>query len=259
MLDFLKTLWNPIATPAGVVIGAVVLQLWRRYLSRMVTVRWSVTHENIALGGHNPDFGNVEILYNGNPAGNRLQACRVEVENESGSQDLSALEVRLEYDANHAIFLSGGGFVDGDNDWLQWAPNFQAQVNQYLATQPPPAGDHLFRRRDYLIPVFNRGAKAIFVFLVRSDVPLPNLRVYCQHLTVRLRHQPQRPMLLGVVQSHAGIVGAIAGLLLAAILSATPMMHRWVPIFIALAVGWYGAFLGVGVIRAWRWLVRMVG
>ena len=44
-MEFLTAIWNhPLAPVGGVAFGAVVVQLWRQYLQRMVTIRWSVTH-----------------------------------------------------------------------------------------------------------------------------------------------------------------------------------------------------------------------
>lgn len=264
MLEFLRTIWDPIATPAGGVLGALALQLWKRYLSRMVTVRWSVTHDTLAAGGDNPTFGRVEILYNGAPvAGNLLQWCRVEIENESGSRDLSNVSVSLQYDQVEPMLLSGGGGIEGSNQWLQWTPAFRAEIDRFAAMRPEdrpndPGWDVLFRRRDYVIPVLNRGEKVVFLFLVRPGIANPTLRVYCDHLNVRLRHRPQRPMTLGVVQQHAIIAGLIVGLAVAVAL-ALNVTNIWAAVFAALIVGWFGQLWGVAIIRGWRWFVRMVG
>ena len=199
-MEFLKVVWNhPLAPVGGAVLGAVVVQLWRQYLQRMVTVRWSVTHTTLAAGGDNPTWGRVDILHNGIPAGNLLQWCRVEIENESGSRNLSNVVVSLQYDQPEPVILSGGGSLEGSNQWFSWTPSFTAEVERYFAipVADRPTTTDLSRRQDFVIPVLNRGAKAIFLFLVRPNVSNPALRIYCDHLNVLLKHRPERPMIFG--------------------------------------------------------------
>ena len=262
-MEFIEAIWNhPLAPLGGAAIGAVVVQLWRQYLQRMVTVRWSVTYETLAAGVESPMWGRIEILHNGQPAGNLIKWCRVEIENESGSRDLSDVVVRLEYDHGTAAFLNGGGAaLEGSNKALPLAPSFADEIARYLAI---PEADRqttstdFYRRREYLIPVLNRGVKAIALFLVIPTVSNPKLRVYCDHLHVRLKHQPERPMIFGVVQKHAGWTGLGVGGLVAVAL-AMNLTNIWVAVSVALLVGWLGQLLGVAMIRWWRWLVLAIG
>ena len=259
-MEHLQGIWNhPLAPAAGIILGAVFSQLWRQYLHRMVTLRWSVTHTTLAAGGDNPAWGHIEIRYNGSPAGNLLQWCRVEIENESGSRNLSNVVVSLQYDQPGPEILSGGGALEGSNQGLPWTPSFNDEINNYLAmpdADRPPDTD-LFRRRNFVIPVLNRGAKAIFLFLVRPNVANPTLSVYCEHLDVRLKHRPERPMTHGVVQAHAVWTGLVVGSIVAVAL-AMSLTNIWAAVFVALLVGAFGQFLGVAVIRAWRLLVRAI-
>ena len=152
-----------------------------------------------------------------------------------------------------------GGALEGSNQWLSWTPSFAAEIERYVATPDAdrPTTD-LFRRRGFVIPVLNRGSKAIFLFLVRPNVSDPTLRVYCHHLSVRLKHRPERPMTFGVVQAHAVWTGLGVGSL-AAVALAMSLTNIWAGVFVALLVGAFGQLLGVAAIRGWRWLVRVIG
>ena len=261
MMEFLEVVWaNRLATAVSAVGGALAIHLWHRYLQRMVTLRWSVTHETLAMGGDNPTWGRIEILHNGQPVGNLLQWCRVEVENESGSHDLENVTVRLQYDSAGTTILNGGGSLEGSDQWLPLSTSFADEVNRYLAKSPDdqPASLDLHRRRAFRIPVLNRGAKAIFLFLVRPDVPNPTLQVYCEHLHVRIKHRPERPMVFGVVQSHASWTGLSFASVIAVVLAMT-LTNIWAAVFIALLLGTFGQLFGVAVIRGWRRLVRAIG
>ena len=177
-MEFLKAIWNHplVAAAAGAGLGALGSRLWQQYLQRMVTVRWSVIHETLAAGGDSPVLGRVEILHNGKPVGNLIQWCKVEIENESGSRDLSDVVVRLQYDPGTA-FLSGGGALEGSNQALPIAPSFAAEIDRFLAI---PEADQkemttdFYCRREYLIPVLNRRAKANALFLVIPTVSNPD-------------------------------------------------------------------------------------
>ena len=92
----------------------------------------------------------------------------------------------------------------------------------------------------------------MFLFLVRPDVANPTVKVYCDHLNVRLRHRPQRVMTLGVIQNHAIVAGLIVGLAVATAL-AVNVANIWTVAFVALIVGWFGQLWGVALIRGWRW------
>ena len=249
-----------LATGVGAAIGVLAAKIWQRYLQRMVTIRWSVTHETLAGGGDDPRWGRVEIRYNGNPAGNLLQWCRVEIENESGSRDLSDVVVSLQYDQPEPEILSGGGSLEGGNQGFSWTPMFTAEVTSYFdlpVADRPPSTD-IYRRRDFVIPVLNRGAKAIFLFLVRPNISNQTLRVHCDHLSVRLKHRPTRPLILGVVQTRASWTGLGVGALVAVAL-AMSLTNIWVAVSVALLVGWFGQLVGVAVIRGWRGLTRAIG
>ena len=253
--------WNyPLATGVGAVIGALATQLWQRYLRRMVTLRWSVTHGTIAAGGDDPQWGRVDILYNDIPVKNLLLFCRVEIENESGSRDLEAVVVSLGFDQPETVILSGGGSLEGSNQWFSWAPTWIAETARYFEL---PAADRpqtdLFRRRDFVIPVLNRGAKAIFLFLVESpNTWTPTLRVDCTHLSVQLKPRPTRPMVLGVVRKHASLTGLAVGALVAVAL-AMNLTNIWFAVAGGLLVGWLGELIGVFLLRVWRGLTRAIG
>ena len=166
----------------------------------------------------------------------------------------------LQYDQPEPEILSGGGYIKGGHQWFSWTTVFTAEVASYfeLPVDDRPPSTDIFRRRNFVIPVLNRGAKAIFLFLVRQNISNQTLRVRCDHLSVRLKHRPTRPMIFDVVQTRASWTGLGVGALVAVAL-AMSLTNIWVAVFVALLVGWFGQLVGVAVIRGWRGLTRAIG
>lgn len=57
LVALIRKLWGPIATPAGFILAAIVTHLWRRFRSRLMVLRWSAQHTNVALAAAHPVFG----------------------------------------------------------------------------------------------------------------------------------------------------------------------------------------------------------
>jgi hypothetical protein len=255
---FLKDLWNP-TTPLLLGVGAVATRLWQRYLARLAAFRWSAWHNRLAVAGHDPNVGKVEVLWNGNSVSN-LQVCVVEFENES-SRDFTDVEVKFSY-ADGTDFL-GDGSVYGLTQFVPYAPRFGAQVQTLLDTpvEDRPVADLDFVRtnRQYTIPVLNRGTKFRLTFVVHPPTLEPVIHVSCDHKGVRLYQRSEsRPTFLGVVQAHASLIGLAAGVFAVAALSY--WIHRpWIVTSAAFLFGALAQLVGAGLVHLKRLIVRTVG
>ena len=207
-----------------------------------MTIRWSVTHETLAAGCDDPIWGRVEILYNGNPAGTLLQWCRVEIENESGSRDLSDVVVSLQYDQPEPQILSGGGYLEGSNQWFSWTTTFAAVFTSYFelpVADRPPSTD-IFRRRDFNNPSTEIEARRrSFSFLSDQTSRTRHYASTAITSVCDLSIVPTRPLILGVVQTRASWTGLGVGALVAVAL-AMSITNIWVAVSVALLSGWFG-------------------
>lgn len=60
--------WQGILTVVGLpVVGALLLHVWNRYKGRMARLFWSAEHIPMALATTDTGFGEVQVLYNGQP------------------------------------------------------------------------------------------------------------------------------------------------------------------------------------------------
>ena len=133
---------------------------------------------------------------------------------------------------------------------------------------PPPArrGFTLADQVNQLVSASEADADLGFMARTMALCSLPrsnpgNRKEYkrdCDHLSVRLKHRPTRPLILGVVQTRASWTGLGVGALVAVAL-AMSLTNIWVAVSVALLVGWFGQLVGVAVIRGWRGLTRAIG
>jgi hypothetical protein len=70
LIEVLKRLWDPVATPVAAALAFFVPLLLRWYQRRLTTLTWLVQHESLALSGQDPVYGEVQVLYKGTPVHN---------------------------------------------------------------------------------------------------------------------------------------------------------------------------------------------
>ena len=240
--------------------GALVLHLWQRYLGRMATIRWSEIHNQVASSGHDPNIGHLQVLWNDKPVEN-IQLCTVEVENES-SRDLKDVEVKFCYE-DGTKFLDRGTTY-GTTQFFPFGTHFNAALQRITATSPEQQANdydlqYVHSRREFVVPVMNRGTKLRFMFFVRTlTLHPPKLAVAIEHSGVKLRQQPQRPILLGVPQTHAIWTGLVLGLAIAVWLGPLISVPVMAAIF-AFIIGCLFAALGAVAIRLFRFALKRIG
>ena len=150
------------------------------------------------------------------------------------------------------VILSGEGQIVGST---QLVPSAQEYADKYrrLADLPAeqrrqdPDFQYMLSRRDFRIPVMNRGARAEFRFLVTRPlgVSVPTLLLSCDHRGVKLVNHPSQEMLWGVPRIRATVIGLVEAGLVAGVAGVTIASPLW-----ASVLGFVlGAFcLGLGVL-----------
>jgi hypothetical protein len=256
--DLVKALSNPVSAIVYLALGGVGVQLWRRYLTRLATFRYSVLHTRLANAAEDPRLGTVEVLWNKLPVRN-LHFCTIEFENES-SRDFSNVVIRIAYPEGTRILAEGQ--VSGSTQYIPWTDHYRHQIAAMSETEEAERDqvqvELLLARREYVIPIMNRGMKFSATWLVSSDNADPTVFVACDHLGVRLYERPQRPMMLGVVQMHAAWLGTLAALLLTiAVTMGTKRLAIVVPV--AFLSAGFAPHLGALIIHVKRWSVRAIG
>lgn len=255
---FLERLWDPVAGPVWAAAGAILAHLWRRYRNRMVALRWQASHHSLATAAQDVVFGTIEVRYNGAVVQN-LFLTTVDVQNES-SRDLTDVNLNLVFQDGTTIYMAHGAVV-GSANVLPFANPFAAELDRFLALPADdpaagPLGAALSRRRDFCVPVLNRGVSVRIAMLVEaSPGRQPFVQLSCDHPGLRLLFQPPRQLLFGVDQRHAALVGFLAGGILVVVVTAAEL-GPWSIATVAFLIGSLTAVLGAALVRATRWIAR---
>jgi hypothetical protein len=237
------------------VLGAIVHHLWTRYRSRLVTLRWAVQYQPMAFATHDFGWGQVEILYNKQPILN-LHIAQVQVQNAS-ARDLQNLQLDMQVTEGTRVLRSSAQ-VAGTLQDLPFASGY-ATALAAAAQASLPADQVAFwvRRSDFIVPVLNRGGIVEGrLLLARDDYATPSLVVACNHLGVRLKHQPLVQVLMGVRQPLAQVIGLLISVLLTLV-----VLYVGAPTWLTALVAWLGGTFatlwGALTVRAWQWLIRL--
>lgn len=146
-----------------VLLGVIADQLWRKFRERKTRLRWSDEFQRLAMAREDDRFGRIEVLYNGDPVRD-LHVGQVQIENES-NRDLEDVAVNLAT-SEGGQFLATAGQVQGSLEELPLTDTFVTLAEEFHRTDDDERREqlreHLTTRRDYRIPVLNRGEVAQF-------------------------------------------------------------------------------------------------
>jgi len=249
VFEAIRTEFRWIPTIGGALLGAIGSHLWRRFRERMITLRWSANNVPLAIGGELPELGRITVQHEGQDVDN-VMFSTVEVENES-VHDIENLEVVLGY-RDGTTFLTGGGSVAGS------MRRFDASEHFRRLWEENPSNPAVLSFREYVIPVLNRGATAVFTHVVRCpDVLRHRVELSCVHPGVRVVERARAPQMLGVTPADAARVGMpTVVLLVATLVYSVPI--PWVDALVALLLGLFAQVVGIAMIHVWRVLVRVL-
>ncbi len=257
----LNRLLDALPAAAWAAIGALIAHVWHRYRSRLTPLRWQAAHQPLGVSTQDALFGTVEVRYNGQPVHN-LFFTTIDLQNQSNI-DLKDVDLNLVFQDGTIIYMAHGA-VQGSANMLPFADPFNSDLNRFLELQPqdpnrPALGAALSRRRDFRVPVLNRGASLRIAMLVQAQPgQRPLVNVGCDHAGVRLLFQGPQDLVFGVQRGLAALTGLTAAFAVVVVLVSLPVGVA-ATAFIALALGSLTAAIGAALVRSFRWLLRMLG
>lgn len=259
--NLLERLLDPGPAALWATAGWIIAQFWRRYRSRMAVLRWQVTHQHLAVSGEDALFGKIEVRYNGNPVQN-LFFTTLDLQNQSNT-DLANIDLNIVAQDGTTIYMAHGA-VQGSANTLPFADPFASDLDHFISLperDPNRAriGAALSIRRDFRVPILNRGGNVRIAMLVHArpgGQPFVNLA--CDAQSVRLQFQGPQNLTFGVEQKLAALTGLTIGVVIVAGLAAAHLSAA-VTAFAAFAVGCVAAALGAVVVRGFRWFGRVIG
>ena len=235
--------------------GAVVTQLWTRFRNRLATLTWTADTARLAASAEG-DFGKITVLYDDQPVG-LLYLVTLTLRNES-TTDLEDFGVTFGFSDGTRLLMSSGQLV-GTIGGTNMPDDFFARWRTANEGQDLRISAYFFTHREYILPVFNRGATAKYELLVtREDLTtVPALSVSCAHKGVQLRNRAPAKQFLGVNEGRATLAGFVLSLLAAIYLSRQPLTAFGLSIS-AWGVGTTSLLMGALALRLLRSIVRIM-
>jgi hypothetical protein len=232
------------------IIGIAIKHIWDKYINRITRIKYSIWHNYIGSSLEDVKFGSVKLLYNNTELKN-LYASNVILKNETG-KDVNDLELNISCNNGSLILVSHGRNSNSIKE-LEFTSNYREIIDRNI----PDDATYIYTRRDYKIPVINRG-DVIEITLLTTNLnnERPLLFVTSEHKGVKLKFYIEPIKLLGVPQNTSVFTGMAASLILC-----IPIFYyvKYIPLLIVLSLlnGWIASLYGVVILRIFKWLKRL--
>ena len=239
MSDFFSEVFSkplPVALVAAVA-GGLVTQLVTALRARTARFRYSTRVERVGTSADDPMFGEVRVQWRNNDVRN-LYTAVIEIENTSG-RDFEDVDLTI-YTGNNTLLLSERTAMIGSPNVVPWSPDYKARLEVPAGGAVTQAQwDTYNHRREYLVPVFNRGQVLEFYYACTrpNDDSLPHVFVNAPVKGVKLLYRQTANLVLGVPFELALVRGTVSALLVSA-------LAAWLSgsIWIATAVGFLAGY-----------------
>lgn len=236
--------------------GVLATLLTAQILSKRGRFTYFVHHYRVGVSADDAVFGSVRVTWNGTAVAN-LYSSTVELVNES-MKDFENVTVTAF--TNDSVLLTERTELVGTASIVAWTDEFsrQLEVAPGQAASPEQFEVHS-RRREYLLPVVNRGQVIRFHFLNASKSGnQPSIWLSMVHKGVRLKFRIPQNQIFGVPQPLAALEGALLGFALVGFIVAF-VDSVWIAALSSLLFGFVAQIPGAWLVRAWRWLRESLG
>ncbi|HEU0078679.1 MAG TPA: hypothetical protein VFQ76_13590 [Longimicrobiaceae bacterium] len=188
-----------------------------------------------------------------------MYVTTVQIQNPS-TRDLQNVVLNFEVD-ERSVILHSIARVLGSIPELSFTQQFSDGAKAALNHDMPNPVDVVYydRHRDYLVPVFNRGAVVHAGFLIsRDDGSQPFIVTTCDHSGVKLVFRALAQSTLGVSNRQAQVIGLIASLGLTIVVAyVTP--NIWTGSVFGWISGLFALLIGAVLIRFGRLMMGLFG
>ena len=247
-----------VADVLKVLLGVGVTALYAVIRSRRSRLKWRASHQPLGSSTDAPGVGRIAITHNGEPITN-LVLSTVVIENDYW-RDFKDISICVKIQDAHQI-LRDEAVRGNEYKNLLWTQNYR-NATEALQTRGAAgentAGDGVVVRRDYSVPVLNRGDVITILLLVHAIPPAPPMCFVSAEagaaVTVFQASTEIRIARTDVIRAF--IVGMIFAYPLAElVLTYAPDKLR---ALLLITVGASITGIGASLIHAKRWLLRHV-
>ena len=248
MMQFFSQALNVLAGAAAGVLGTLLVGALR---TRSARFRYSTRVDRIGTSVDDPVFGAVRVQWRDNDVRNLYMAV-VEIENAS-SKDFEDVGLTI-YTGNDTLLLLSEQtrMIDSPNTVL-WSPDFRARLGPAGGVLTHEQWEIYYHRREYLVPVFNRGQVLEFHYMCTrpDDDLLPHVFVEAPVKGVKLLYRQKTRLVLGVPFELALIYGTVSALVVS-VLAAWFFGGSWIATAVVFMVGYTVLLQGALISKATR-------
>jgi hypothetical protein len=238
------------------VIGVVLTLLTQVLLNKRGQFSYQVSHSQVGMSTDDPVFGSVRVTWNGKEMQD-LFVSTLQLTNES-LKDFDDVIVRV-FTGDSQLLTEKTELADTTR-LVEFSPTFMSTIHVPDGKRPTPEQEKLVaKRREYLIPLMNRGQSAHFNYLVAVAAgKQPSVFLEVLHKGVKVRFRPKFNELWGVPQPYAAVAGVIFCL---AIYAATIQIvdDVWIASLAMLILGFVAQLPGTVLIKLWRFTRKSLG
>lgn len=251
-MDFSAAFREPIFVAVVSSIGTLVATIVATgLLAKRARFRYSVRPERIGMAADDPVFGAVRVQWRGTEVRN-LYLVKLELENAS-AKDFENVVLTI-YTGNDTLLLGERTWIVDAPDNVPWSPAFREQLMVPQGATPTAEQWQTYNhRREYLVPVLNRGQTLNLQYVCTRphDDKAPMVFINAPVKGVRLVHQPRVNFILGVPTELAAVPGVAMAVLISAA-SAASLQQIWLVAVVSVLAGFTALPIGALVHKAWR-------
>lgn len=229
--------------------GVVITLLSQAWLRRRGVFTYHVTHGRVGVSADDPIYGSVRVTWNDNPASNLFFSV-VELTNESAT-DYEGVVVRM-FSTNTTL-LSESALVADSVMPILYSDDYRQTIAVPPGQTPTPEQFAIYNsRREYLVPVLNRGQVVrLSVLNAAHEEGGPSIWLDIQHTGVICKFKPPGVRVLGVARSKAILVGSLLGVVTVIMLADAVESDLFLAL-LSFLIGWLALLPGIGIIKALR-------
>jgi hypothetical protein len=240
----------------GTVVGGLLAHFIESYRGRVKELEYNVAHSPLGTSVEDVIHGSIQVLWQGQTVKNLYNSI-ITLMNQT-SQDYKDLVVAI-YSQDATFILSDRVEVSNST----FLPQLRKEFIDRITTTPvggelsEPQKFFFYHRREYTIPVLNRGESAVFRYLttVPTNVP-PAIFMESLEKGVKAVFRPVEAMALGVPYRFALGWGTLACVVILLILRL--YSSGWYTISIAMFCGYMVQPIGAYLHRIGRAVKRIV-
>ncbi len=232
------------------ILGLILGFIFSRITNRLTQIKYWVRTTKLAISADDGIHGRLEIKHQDVQLKN-FYFSNIRLRNESHT-DLENVRIAF-FVGKDVLILTDYIRYNSSISRISYSPEYSEVLNQ-------PNNPLIFTRREYILPVLNRGQEVHLELTLTHGEHAQSPVIYgsCLHRGVKLSERPNEIEFHGVPMSKTLPWAIIAGLAIYSLMSSF-VMSGWIVGIVCLITGFFGQSISAYLIRGWCYIFRKIG